>query len=128
MVTVGFLRYLILVISKPKLDQTFPNSHVMIDGFRFLGIDRNVHGDGSLCFIYVFRLSLTEAYLQSNVKKYGTECIVCEVKVGRSWMTIASIYRPTSFKKSRWEFAMSNLFEMFTFRGDDVLFLGMRLI
>ena len=57
-------------------------------------------------------------------EKYRTECIACEVKVGRSWMTIVGIYRPPSLKKRRWEFEMSNLFEMFTFRGNDVLFLG----
>ena len=50
--------------------------------------------------------------------------IACEVKVGRSWMTIVGIYRPQSLKKSRWEFEMSNLFEIFTFRRNDVLFLG----
>lgn len=75
----------ILVISETKLDQTFPNSQFMIDGFRFLRIDRNIHGGGLMLYIrsdipYKFDRSI----FTEQREKYGTECIACEVKVGRS--------------------------------------------
>ena len=115
----------ILVISETKSDQTFANSQFMTDGFRFLRIDRNIHGGGLMLYIWSdIPFKFNRSISTEQREKYGTECIACEVKVGRSWMTTVGIYRPPSLKKPRWEFEMNNLFEMFTFRGNDVLFLG----
>ena len=64
----------------------------MIDGFHFLRIDRNIHGGGLMLYIrsdipFKFNKSIST----EQRAKYGTECIACDIKVGRSSMTIVGI-------------------------------------
>ena len=112
----------LLIITETKLDETFPNSQFVIQGFHLLRKDRNMHGGGVIMYIRNGIIFQRMKHLETNC--IGIESIAVKFKLGRSWLTIIGIYRPPSLLKTQWKSEISNLVEASSCNGQSVFILG----
>ena len=83
-----------MVILETKLDESFPTSQFLIDGFKKpFRCDRNSNGGGIL--VYVRDKVPANEIKQVNVTN-TIECILTEISVGKKKWALISAYRPPS--------------------------------
>lgn len=112
----------ILVISETKVNETFPNSHFHVDGFRFVRRDRDIHGGGIM--MYIRSDIIYENITQKTNQRTGVEFLACKVKIGKEWIMIIGVYKPPSLKQVKWKLELQHLFEMATNITNNVIILG----
>lgn len=103
----------VLVITETKLDSTFADALFHIDGFRFIHHDRNINGGGVMIY-----------WSSDLIFKHVNEALMLKLKVGRSWLMVAGVYKPLSLKFCKWKEELFKLFEHATSACEDILVLG----
>ena len=124
-------RFDILVIAETKIDLTFPDSQFNIPGFRMCRADRNKHGGGLMVYIrddICFKVAQDFPNLSLSKRAgYKTESVILKIMIGKTWETIAGIYRPpTSAKvpKSVWKFELESILEAIAAIPGNCLLVG----
>ena len=112
----------ILVITETKVNETFPNCHFHVDGFRFVRRDRNIHGGGIM--MYIRSDIIYENIIQETNQRNRVEFLACKVKIGKEWIMIIGVYKPPSLKQDVWKSELQNLFEMATTITNNAIILG----
>ena len=117
-----------LIISETKIDETFPDSHFHIDGFRMCRVDRKLGGGGlmafvrsDVCFSVIKQFKNISA---DELLTFRTESLILKVKVKQTWIAVVGIYRPPCIPKYKWKYELSILFEAVTEITNDVYILG----
>ena len=111
----------VLVITETKLDHTFRDAQLTIDGYRFTRRDRSVHGGGVIIY---WRSDLIFNYSKLAPNLSCVEALLIKLKLGNSWLMVCGAYRPPSTRRSIWMEDLYKLFEHALSSCDDLLVLG----
>ena len=118
----------LLIISETKIDETFPDSHFFIDGFRMCRVDRKLGGGGLMAFVrsdlFFSVIRQFKNISATELSTFRTESIILKVKLKQAWIAVVSVYRPPSIPKHQWKYELSTLFEAVTGITNDVYMLG----
>ena len=88
------------VLTESKLDKTLPNSQFVVDGYRFLRLDRTINGGG----VMIYWGSDIIFHHTTNMPSLGAlEAIMIKFKIGRRWLIVIGAYRPPSVSASIWK-------------------------
>ena len=108
-------RFDILVISKTKIDGSFPDSQFQVEGFRLCRSDRKDGGGGLMIYvrsdIHVVKVKYLKGTTPEEWAAFRTETIILKVKLGRSWIAVVGVCRPPSIPKHQWTRELSSIFE-----------------
>ena len=70
-----------------------------------------------ICFHVMTRFNM-------DLSSFRTESMILKVKINRSWLVLAGIYKPPNIPKSQWKLELSSIFDAATTLSNDVIFLG----
>ena len=111
----------VLVLTETKLDKTFPNSQFVVDGYRFLRLDRIINGGG----VMIYWGSDIIFHHITNMPSLGAlEAIMIKFKIGRRWLIVTGAYRPPSVSASIWKDRLFKQLDCASSQCGDVLLLG----
>ena len=110
----------VLVLTETKLDKTLPNSQFVVDGYRFLRLDRTINGGG----VMIYWGSDIIFHHITNMPSLGAlEAIMIKFKIGRRWLTVIGAYRPPSVSASIWKDELFKQLDCASSQCGDVLLL-----
>ena len=111
----------LLVLTETKLDKTLPNSQFVVDGYRFLRLDRTINGGGVMIY---WRADIIFHHITNMPRLVALEAIMIKFKIGRRWLIVIGAYRPPSVRASIWKDELFKLFDCASSQCGDVMLLG----
>ena len=111
----------LFVITETKLDNSFPNSQLKVNGFRMLRRDRNLHGGGVLMY---FRSDIPYVRLRRLEQTSAIECLAVRVKLAKSWTTFIGPCRSPAISKFMWTKELTDVLEAANVKSESIFLLG----
>ena len=112
----------ILAVSETKLDESFPTSQFLIDGFKKpFRYDRNANGGGIL--VYIREKVPANEIKQVNIAN-SIECVLTEINVGKKKLAVISTYRPPSQCEKFFFAEMGKVLDQLTPRYENFVIVG----
>ena len=112
----------ILAVSETKLDESFPTSQFLIDGFKKpFRYDRNTNGGGILVY---FREKVPANEIKQVNIANSIECVLTEINVGKKKWAVIITYRPPSQCEKFFFAEMGKVLDQLTPRYENFVIAG----
>ena len=110
----------VLILTETKLDTTLPDSQFTIAGYRFIRLDRTIHGGGVMIY---WRSDIIFHHVVTT-QLCKVEALMVKLKIGKRWLMIVGAYQSPGINSTMWNDDLFKLFESLMSLCDDVLILG----